>query len=491
MSFAKFAACDLGAESGRVILGQLDGGRLELREIHRFPNRLTRAAGHFHWDVLALFSELKTGLARLASEGHRDLKGIGVDTWGVDFGLLDRRGGLLGFPYAYRDSYTDGMMEAAFERIPREELYGITGLQFLQFNTVYQLLSIARSGSRVLDIADRLLFMPDLFHYLLTGVKTTEYTIASTSQLLDAWRRSWSERILTALELPVGLTGPIVPPGTLVGPLLGEVGNETGLGSVPVIAPACHDTASAVAAVPGVGNDWAYLSSGTWSLLGIESPEPMVSADSLAANLTNEGGFGGRMRILRNNMGLWLLERCRAAWKSQGIDYSYDDLVRLAEGAETSQALIDPDHPGFLNPPDMPEAIAAFCRETGQPVPSTHAAFARIIFESLALKYRYIVEKIQALKGRKIETLYVVGGGSKNRLLNQLTADVLGVPVVAGPGEATAAGNILIQAVSAGELGNLEEIRGVVRESFRLHCYEPTEADVWEDRYQAVRPLLR
>jgi len=490
MSFAKFVACDLGAESGRVILGRLDDGKLELDEIHRFPNRLVRVAGHFHWDVLALFSELKAGLTRLAADGHCDVRGIGVDTWGVDYGLLDRSGSLLGFPYAYRDSRTAGMMDRAFDKIPREEIYSITGLQFLQFNTVYQLLNTVQSGTGILGVADRLLFMPDLFHYLLTGEKTTEYTIASTSQLLDARQRTWSERIFETLDIPWHLTGPIVPPGTRVGSLLDEIGAETGLGRVPIIASASHDTASAVAAIPAAGDNWAYLSSGTWSLLGIEAKEPMISAGTLAANLTNEGGFGGRVRILRNNMGLWLLERCRAVWKTQGVEYGYDDLVRLAEEAESFRSVIDPDHPSFLNPGNMPDAIVSLCRETDQPEPASHADLVRVIFESLALKYRHIFEKIQALKGARFETLHVVGGGSRNRLLNQLTADALGIPVVAGPAEATATGNILVQAVSAGELGGLEELRDVVRRSFNLQRYEPRNVALWEDRYQAIQPLL-
>jgi rhamnulokinase len=476
---AKFAACDFGAESGRVVLGRLRDGRVELDEIHRFPNRQVRMLGHWYWDLPSLFAELKAGLARLASRGHRDLLGIGVDTWGVDFGLLNADGEILANPCTYRDPRTEGMMETAFTQVPREEMYRITGVQFLQLNTVFQLLSLVRGRRRILEGATRLLFMPDLFHYLLTGEALTEYTIASTSQLLDARSRNWSKPLFERLALPLDLMQTIVPPGTPVGPLLPEVQQETGLGPIPVLAPAGHDTACAVAAVPAKGTDWGYLSSGTWSLVGVETTEPIINADSLACNFTNEGGFGHRIRLLRNNMGLWLLERCRSAWAAAGRHTGYDELVQQAAAAPPFRSLIDPDDPSFLNPPSMPDAIAAWCRRAGQPVPETEGQFARTIFESLALKYRVIVGQANRLRGKRIEILHVVGGGSRNALLNQFTADALGIPVAAGPVEATALGNILIQSVAAGELSGLEEIRQTVRNSVELTWYEPRHHEAW------------
>ncbi len=476
---AKFAACDFGAESGRIMLGRLRDGRVELEEIHRFPNRQVKMLGHLYWDLPALFAELKVGLTRLASGGHRDLLGIGVDTWGVDFGLLDTDGQVLANPCTYRDARTDGMMETAFAKLSREEMYRITGIQFLQLNTVFQLLSLVRTRRRFLSGAARLLFMPDLFHYLLTGEPVTEYTIASTSQLLDARSRNWSKELFARLELPLDLMQTIVPPGTPVGPLLSEVQKETGLAAVPVLAPAGHDTACAVAAVPATGTDWGYLSSGTWSLVGVEVPEPVINAEALACNFTNEGGFGNRIRLLRNNMGLWLLERCRSAWAAAGRHTTYEELIREAAAAPPFRSLIDPDDPGFLNPPNMPEAIAACCRRAGRPVPATEGQFARAIFESLALKYRVIVDQASRLRGRPVQVLHVVGGGSRNALLNQFTADALGIPVVAGPVEATALGNILVQATAAGELSGLDEIRETVRNSFQLTWYEPRNHEAW------------
>lgn len=476
---AQFAACDFGAESGRVILGRLRNGKVHLNEIHRFTNRPVRMLGHYYWDLPYLFAEMKAGLGKLAGSGHSDLQGIGVDTWGVDFGLLNADGELLANPCTYRDPRTDGMMEEVFQLLPRETLYQITGIQFLQLNTVFQLFSLVRARSRMLGNAARLLFMPDLFHYLLTGEAVTEYTIASTSQLLDARSRNWSSVVFDRLGLPRDLMASLVPPGTRIGTLLGEIQQDTGLGEVPVLAPAGHDTAAAVAAVPASGIDWGYLSSGTWSLVGVESPEPLINPDSLASNFTNEGGYANRVRLLRNNMGLWLLERCRNAWAAEGRTTSYNDLIRMAAEAAPFRSLVDPDDPAFLNPPHMPSALAGHCRRRGFPEPETEGQFARMIFESLALKYRIIVEQANRLRGRPIERLHVVGGGSRNSLLNQFTADALGIPVVAGPVEATALGNILIQATAAGELSGLDQIRETVRNSFELVTYEPRHHDAW------------
>ena len=486
----EFIAGDFGAESGRVIVGRLTGRKLTLEEVHRFPNPQVRILGHFYWDVLHLFRELKRGLILAAQSGCREPAGIGLDTWGVDFGLVNEDGTLSGFPVAYRDSRTDGMMEAAFERVPRDELYQLTGIQLMQINTVFQLLSLARREASALQSARRLLFMPDLFNYLLTGVSSSEETIASTSQLLDARTRTWSDGLFERLGLPIEIMPEIRPSGSILGSLLPEVQEETGV-TASVIAPAGHDTACAVAAVPAAGDDWAFLSSGTWSLLGAELKAPIINQASLKANFTNEGGFAGRIRFLRNNMGMWLLERCRAKWRDRGEDVDYGQLVELAEAAAKARSLFDPDHPSLLNPPDMPRAIAECCRTAGQPVPEDKGQFVRAIFESLALKYRLLLEHLERLRGRPITRLHVVGGGSRNRLLNQLTADATGIEVIAGPAEATATGNILIQAVAAGFLSGLDEVREVVRNTVVPGHYQPRNREAWDARYEDARKLFR
>ncbi len=383
---AKFVAFDFGAESGRAILGRLDGKRISLEEIHRFPNRQINVSGHIQWDLSYLFDELKKALKSAARKGHGELLGLGVDTWGVDFGLVGKDGRVLENPYAYRDPRTEGMMDKAFQLIPREEMYVFTGIQFMPFNSVFQLLSIVESGSPLLDKTETLLFMPDLFNFLLTGQKFSEYTIASTSQLLNAQKRDWEPGIFQKLGLPVHIMAPIIQPGTSIGPLLPEISQETAISPVDVIAPACHDTASAVAAVPAQTANWAYLSSGTWSLLGIEVDEPVINEKSLKNNFTNEGGVGGKIRFLRNTMGLWLLQRCLKDWEKKGGSHDYDELAALAFNSQEFKSIVDPDDHTFLNPPDMPEAISEFCRRTRQPVPEKKGEFVRCIYESLALK---------------------------------------------------------------------------------------------------------
>lgn len=483
-----FAACDFGAESGRVILGTLADGKLEMEELHRFTNPQVRAFGHYHWDLLHLFQELKQGLSRAASLGFRDLAGVGVDSWGVDFGLLDRNGELIGNPVCYRDPRTDGILEKAFKLMPREKIYEITGIQFIQFNTLFQLYSMR--GSQALDSAQTLLHMPDLFNYMMTGEKISEYTVASTSQMLDVSARKWSSELLGSLDLPSRILPPLVAPGSIVGRLLPWVQEETGLKEVPVIAPACHDTAAAVAAVPARGTDWAYLSSGTWSLIGIELDQPCVNRASLEGNYTNEGGVDKKIRFLKNNMGMWLLEESRRSWKKKGFSPGYDEIINLAEEAEPFRSIIDPDNILFMKPNDMPRAIAGFCRRTGQPIPESAGALARCIFESLALKYRFLLEGISRIRGRKIEVLHIVGGGSRNEMLNQFTADSLGIPVTAGPVEATAIGNIMMQSIATGNLSGLEEGREMVRNSFPLKTFEPRASKEWREQYQKYQDLF-
>ena len=490
MSLTKFLAFDFGAESGRAILGTLDGGKIKLKIIHRFPNIQITIFGHIHWDILYLFDQLKKSLALTAEQGHKDLLGIGVDTWGVDFGFVSKDDQILGFPFTYRDCRTNGMIEKAFEKIPGEEIYSYTGNQFLQFNSIFQLLSMVESGSPLLEICEKLLFMPDLFNFLMTGEKYSEYTIASTSQLLNVEKKNWEPEIFTRLNLPLDIMAPLVQPGSILGRVLPDIVMETSISPVDVIAPACHDTASAVAAVPAQTGNWAYLSSGTWSLLGVELDKPVVNKNSFLNNFTNEGGVNGKIRFLRNTMGLWLLQRARKSWEEKGESLNYEDLASLATKAPPYKSIVDPDDPMFLNPPDMLTAIIEFCKKTKQPIPESKGEFVRCILESLALKYRFIIDKINAMRDEKIEILHIVGGGSQNELLNRFSANATGLPVIAGPVESTAIGNILVQAIAKKELSGIEEGRKLVANSFPLKFYEPKNQDQWNEIYEKTKTMF-
>ena len=482
---AGYLAVDLGAESGRVVLGRFDGERVSLEEVRRFPNTPVGLPDGLHWDVLRIFGEVKEGLAEAV--GREEIEGVGVDSWGVDFGLLDRDGALLSNPYHHRDPRTEGTIEEAFGLVPKEEIYGSTGIQILPINTLYQLLAMRTSP--LLGAAETLLLIPDLIGYWLTGEKACEYTNATTTQLLDLETGGWSQDLLRRMNLPSRVLAPIVAPGAELGPLLPAVAEEAGA-TVPVFAVASHDTASAVVAVPAQSEDFAYISSGTWSLVGVETRSPVVTPEAREANFTNEGGFGGTTRFLKNVMGLWLLQECRRRWAREGHDYSYGELARLAEDAP-SGPLVDPDHPAFLAPGDMPSRIGSFCEEAGQTPPQGPAEVARCVFESLALKYGYAIEQAEGLTGREIETINVVGGGSQNALLCQLTADAARLPVVAGPVEATAMGNVMVQAFARDRVGSLEEIRSVVRKSFEATIYEPGgDADGWSERRERFARLL-
>jgi rhamnulokinase len=483
---AGYLAVDLGAESGRVVLGRFDGGRVSLEEVHRFPNTPVRLPDGLHWNVLRILSEIKDGLAKAVRE--EEIEGVGIDSWGVDFGLLDREGSLVSNPYHHRDARTEGMMEEAFGLVGKEEIYRTTGIQFLPINTLYQLL--AMRGSPLLEAAETMLLIPDLMNYWLTGEKACEYTNATTTQLLDLEAGGWSTDLLRRLDLPSRILAPIVQPATELGPLLPEVTEEVGAGP-PVFAVASHDTASAVVAVPAEGEDFAYISSGTWSLVGVELPGPVATEEGLKANFTNEGGFGGKTRLLKNVMGLWLLQECRRQWVREGHEYSYEELARLAEDAPPAGPLVDPDHPAFLAPGDMASRIRSFCEKTGQSPPEEPAALARCVFESLALKYRHAVEQAESLAGRAIGAVNVVGGGSQNSLLCQLTADAMRRPVLAGPAEATALGNLMVQAHARGHLASLEEVREAVRRSVEVREYEPQGAeDEWQEAYEKLRGLV-
>ncbi len=477
-----FLAMDFGASSGRAMLGTLEDGRLNLRELHRFSNDPVELAGRLQWDLPRLFFEIKQSLNKAAREGVR-IASIGIDTWGVDYGLLDARGRLLGDPVHYRDRRTDGRMEEAFARVAKEEIYARTGLALLPFNTLYQLFTQAQEGDALLSCASDLLFMPDLMAYLLTGVKGCEYTIASTSQMLSPRTRSWDGELLQKLGIPTHLLLPVTEPGVVRGTLLSEIARETGVGEVPVVAVAGHDTASAVAAVPALDEDFAYISSGTWSLVGIETHEPVISAEAREANLTNEGGVDGTIRVLKNVMGLWIIQECRREWERRGCALTFAQIAQQAQEAPAFAALFDPDEEDFMTPGDMPAKIAACCRRTGQRAPETVGAVARAVFESLALKYRWTVQKLEKARGSAIGTLHIVGGGSNNALLNQFTADALGIPVITGPSEATAIGNLMMQAKALGLVEDMRALRGIVARSFAVGRVEPGDRRPWDAAY--------
>ncbi len=475
----RLVAIDLGAESGRAVVGTFDGGRMALDDVHRFANVPVMLAGTLHWDFLRLFGDVTAGLRRAASGGP--VASIGVDTWGVDFGLLDERGRLLGNPVHYRDGRTTGVPELAFETVPRAEIYRATGIQFMPINTLFQLLSMARAGDPQLQAADRLLMMGDLFAHFLCGSSVAEYTNASTSQCLDPFSRGWARPLLERLGIPTGFLPEIVQPGTVLGSLRPDVATETGLAGALVVAPGSHDTASAVVGAPLAGPRTAFLSSGTWSLIGLEMAAPVVSDVTLAANLTNEGGVGGTIRLLRNVMGLWLVQECRRALWPAGGAPTYEELAALAEAAPAFTAFIDPDDERFLRPGDLPAHARAYCAETGQPVPEDVGTLIRVILESLALRYAVAADELARASGHPIDAIHIVGGGSNHRLLCRLTAGATGLQVRAGPVEATAIGNLAVQAIAAGELASVAEARELVARSFPVVAYDP-EGDWAEAR---------
>ncbi len=477
-----YLAFDLGAESGRAIVGQLDDGKLTLTPIHRFPNGPVKVLGSLYWDVLRLFSELRQGLSLYRRDYGASLDGIALDTWGVDFALLGRGGVLLGNPHHYRDARTEGMLQAAFDRVPREEIFAATGIQFMEINSLYQLLAMKLGGDPTLDQAASLLMMPDLFNYWLTGVQACEFSDATTTQFYDPRQGDWARPMLERLGLPTHILQPITQPGTILGPLRAEIAEEAGLQDAPVIAPASHDTGSAVAAVPARGADFAYISSGTWSLMGIESDRPIITPDSLSFNFTNEGGVCGTFRVLKNIMGLWLVQECRRVWAQDGIELSYGELTDLAAAAPAFGPLVEPDSHQFLRPGDMPSRIREFCVHTGQKPPETRGEVVRCALESLALKYRWVLEKLEIMY-KPLQTIHIVGGGSQNTLLCQFAADATQRLVVAGPVEATAAGNVLMQALARGQIGSLAEGRDMVRRSFDVTTYEPGPAAGWDEAY--------
>ncbi len=487
----RFLAFDLGASSGRGVVGILEDKRLRIEELHRFPNGPTTLLGSMYWDVLKLFSEMTDALSIYSKKYGGELSGIGFDTWGVDYGLFSKDGGLLGNPYHYRDSRTDGMVEETCKRVERKEIFEATGIQFMQLNTLFQIFSMVVNQSPILEVADTMLLMPSIFTYFFTGRKVNEFTHVTTTQMYDPRAGTWAYDLLKRLGIPTEMLAvEIVSPGTIIEDLLPDIAELSGLGKVPVIASACHDTASAVAAVPAKGEDWAYLSSGTWSLLGLEIAEPIINADTLRYNLTNEGGVGNTYRLLKNIMGLWLVQECKRIWEREGSPISYDDLTREAEETKPFTAIVDPNDNLFLNPPDMPEALAQFCKNSGQQPPTTKGEFVRCALESLALKYRSVLEKLEQLRGKPVDVLHIVGGGVQNTLLCQFTANATGKPVIAGPVEATAIGNIMMQAIATGDISSIAEGRELVNQSFEVVTYEPQDTEQWNEIYERFQTLL-
>jgi rhamnulokinase len=498
---SNYLAVDLGAESGRGLLGRFDGKFLEMEEVHRFPNGPVRVFDTLHWDLPRLFDDVKTAIRKGAAQAGT-LDAIGVDTWGVDFGLVGRGDTVLANPVHYRDARTNGMLEAAFARVSRERIYEITGLQFLPFNTVYQLLALSSARSPLLEITEALLLMPDLFGWLLTGRRVCERTNASTTQLLDPRDGTWSDELCRGLGLPRTILPGLIDAGSTLGPLRPAVVEELGLPRpINVIVPATHDTASAVAAVPAespradaksaIGTpNWCYLSSGTWSLLGVEVSRPVINAETMKYNFTNEGGVNGTTRLLKNIMGLWLVQECRRIWACTGRERSYEELTARAEAAGAFAALVDPDDATFLSHGDMPARLSAFCNRTGQRMPEDEGAIVRCCLESLALKYRWAIDRLESILSTRIATIHVVGGGSKNALLCQFTADACARPVLAGPAEATAIGNILMQAVGRGQIASIDELRAVVAHSFPVKVYEPRDTAAWAGAMEKFNGLV-
>lgn len=477
MKLKTVLAVDLGAESGRVMAVHFDGRQVALEELHRFPNTTVTLNGTLHWNFLRLWGDIQAGIEKGKALHPAS---IGVDTWGVDFGLLDRQGHLIGNPVHYRDNRTAHMMSRAFAKVPQADIFAQTGIQFMSINTLYQMLSLVEANSPQLQIAHTFLTAPDLLNYWLTGTKVSEFSIATTTQMFNPTTGDWAKPLLDQLGIPSHIFPEIVPPGTRLGQYDG----------IPVIAPACHDTGSAVAAMPASTPHFAYISSGTWSLVGLEIPDPIINDAALAANVTNEGGVGGTYRLLNNVTGLWILQQCRKTWQAQGHNYSYADLVTLAQAAPPLAAFIDANDPRFLPPGDHPQKVRDFCAETGQPAPADTGSVVRCVLESLALKYREVLDKLRGLTGQPLDVLHIGGGGTQNKLLNQMAANATGLPVVAGPVEATVIGNAIVQLIALGEIGDIAQARAMVAGMAELKRYEPQETAVWQAMYNRYQEII-
>ncbi|MDP6038799.1 MAG: rhamnulokinase family protein [Candidatus Latescibacteria bacterium] len=484
-----YLAYDLGASSGRAVIGRFDGARLEIEEIHRFPNNGIPIGNNYYWDALRLFDEMRTGL-RLAVRSGQTLNGLGCDTWGVDYGLLDAQDNLLNNPYCYRDPRTQGMLDEAFKRIPREEIFDQTGIQFMELNTLYQLLAQRLAHSPQLDLAHTFLTMPDLFNFWFTGNKTCEYSNATTTQFYNPQKNAWATDMLKTLDIPTDMLPEVVSPGTVLGPIRKSIADDIGISAIDVIAPACHDTGSAVASVPLSSPDAVYISCGTWALMGTELPEPAINEKALLHNFTNEGGVNNTIRFLKNISGLWIVQECRRIWEQSGKSYDWEKLMALAMEANALTSFIDPDHPDFGTPGDMPTRIRDFCKKTSQPIPDTEGEIIRTALESLALKCRYVLNQLEDALDKTLGDIHIVGGGIHNTLLCQFIASATGRTVLAGPAEATAMGNLLMQAMAKGQIGSLNELRDVVRASTEIKTYEPVNTSAWNGAFEKFQKLI-
>ena len=484
-----FFAVDLGATSGRTIIGTIENGKMSLEELTRFDNNLIETGGHFYWDIFALYNEVINGL-RLVAKRQIEIQSIGIDTWGVDFVCVGSDGAILRNPLAYRDPHTVGKMEEYFEKkVARDEVYNITGIQFMNFNSLFQLYAMDEAGNTALRNADKVLFVPDALSYMLTGNAVCEYTIASTSQMLDPRTKDLDSRLVESVGLKRGQFGEMVNPATVIGTITEEVQKMTGLGAVPVIAVAGHDTGSAVAAVPAANEKFAYLSSGTWSLMGIETQDAIINARSFDLNFTNEGGIEGTTRFLKNICGMCIYERCRKEWKdAEGLGHA--ELQSAAMECEPFRSLINPDDPIFANPASMVDAITTYCEKTNQPIPQGYAQTCRCIFDSLALRYRQVFAWLKEFADFDINVLHIIGGGSKNEYLDQFTANSCGVTVLAGPQEGTAIGNIMLQAKAAGMVGDIWEMRRIIADSLELKRFEPQDKEIWDAAYEKYLDIV-
>lgn len=488
MNIYNFLAFDLGATSGRALLGTLSDGKIELEELTRFDNGITAVNGKYYWNILGLYEHIVEGLAACGKRGIQP-HSIGIDTWGVDVVPIGRDGSILGMPRAYRDPYTDGAPEEFFKVVPREQVYAKTGIQVMNFNTLFQLYASVKEGYTPILEAERVLFMPDALCYMLTGKTCCEYTIASTSQILNPYSATWEQSLLTAAGVRADILLEPQQPGSVIGPILPSIAAQTRMGEVNVVSVAGHDTASAVVAVPAEDEHFAYLSSGTWSLMGIETRHPIITEDSFRHNFTNEGGVEGTTRFLKNICGMWILEQCRKQWRNDSKNYSYQEIVDMAHTATPFACFINPDDPLFANPDSMLAAIANYCERTGQVAPQSDAQIVRTIFESLALRYRQVLDILEDMAPFSIDVLHIIGGGSKNSLLNQYTANATGKRVVAGPSEATAIGNIMMQAIGAGVVHSLAEARQVIRHSVATEEFIPQDCQQWDAAYSRFQTL--
>lgn len=491
MKKTKYLAIDLGASSGRGIVGTFDGKKITLAENHRFPNEPVMAAGQYTWDILRIFHEIKNAIRKCALGDDRDIVSIGIDTWGVDFGLIDKNGHLLGNPVHYRDARNDAMPEYAATLVSPDWVYEKTGIQVVDFNTLYQLLAVKKDSPEILAEAEDMLFVPDLLNYFLTGKKQTEYTIASTSQMLDAKARDWSWELIDKFGFPKKIFRNIVMPGTTVGALCPDVIEEVGNIRANVVSVAAHDTGSAVMAVPAENEKFIWISSGTWSIMGTEAKEPVISEKTRECNFTNEGGANRTIRFSKNITGLWLEQESKRQWEREGEKLSFAELSDMAARSEPFKCFIDPDEPRFAAPGNLPRRIVEYCKETGQKTPETKGEIVRCILESLALKYRYTVDMIDDLSGERLPSINVVGGGTQEKPLMQFTANACGRPVKAGPVEATALGNIVAQAIAAGEIKDVWQGREIISNSFKMNYYEPKDVADWNAAYERFKKLIK